>query len=96
MKGTVYMVSLKVTAKVCSRLGSVKDVEKRQKHEVQSLFIRVKVGLLIAKPIRRGAFLVGSNGKSKWVTFKYEHLPIYFHHSGLLGHDIKHCARHFA
>ena len=54
------------------------------------------MALPIAKPIHRGAFLAGSEGKSTWVTFKYERLPMYFHYCGLIGHDIKHCARHFA
>lgn len=58
--------------------------------------MRVKVALPIAKPIPRDAFLAGSDGKSTWVTFKYERLPMYCHYCGLLGHNIKHCARHYA
>ena len=30
------------------------------------------------------------------VSFKYEHLPSFCHYCGLLGHDVKHCASHFA
>lgn len=50
----------------------------------------------ILKPIRRGGFLAGSDGKRNWVPFKYERLPIFCHLCRLLGHDIWHYARHFA
>ena len=30
------------------------------------------------------------------VTFKYERLPIFCHYCGLLGHDLHHCASHYA
>ena len=29
-------------------------------------------------------------------TFKYERLPIFCHYCGVLGHDLKHCAVHYA
>lgn len=29
-------------------------------------------------------------------TFKYERLPIFCHYCGILGHDLKHCAVHYA
>ena len=60
------------------------------------MFMRVKVALPISKPLRRGAFVAGSNGQRKWVSFRYERLALFCHHCGLLGHDIKHCAQHFA
>lgn len=58
--------------------------------------MRVKVAIPIVKPIRRGAFLAGSDGKSHWVAFKYERLPLFCHFCGLRGHDLKHCAPYFA
>ena len=58
--------------------------------------MRVKVAILLAKPIRRGAFLAGSEGTKHWVTLKYECLPLFCHHCGILGHDLKHCASYFA
>ena len=58
--------------------------------------MRVKVAIPLAKPIRKGAFLASSDGTSHWVTFKYERLPLFCHHCGILGHDLKHCAPYFA
>lgn len=58
--------------------------------------MRVRVALPIAKPIRRGAFIAGSDGVCTWVKFKYERLSMFCHYCGMLGHDVKHCASHFA
>ncbi|KAL0001531.1 hypothetical protein SO802_015312 [Lithocarpus litseifolius] len=90
------LVLPKIVETVGSRLGSVVEVEKKQKFEGQSYFMRVMVVIPIAKPNRRGAFLAGSDGKSHWVTFKYERLPLFCQFWGLLGHDLKHCAPYFA
>ena len=58
--------------------------------------MRVKVAVPIGKPLRREGFIVGSNGAYSWVTFKYERLPPFCHYCGLLGHNVKQCASHFA
>ncbi|KAK7824791.1 hypothetical protein CFP56_034033 [Quercus suber] len=58
--------------------------------------MRVKVALPIVKPLRRGGFIAGSDGGCSWVSFKYERLPLFCHYCGMLGHDVKHCASHFA
>jgi len=65
-------------------------VENRQKQDIANFFMHVKVALSLSKPIRRGAFLVGSNVQKTWVTFKYERLALFCHYCGLLGHDLKH------
>ena len=95
--GTPFdLVSPKIAETVGSRLGLVVEVEKKQKLEGQSYFMRVKVAIPIAKSIRRGAFLAGSDGMNHWVMFKYERLPLFCHFCSLLGHDLKHCAPYFA
>ena len=30
------------------------------------------------------------------MQFKYERLPLFYHFYGMLGHDLKHCAVHYA
>ena len=56
------MTSPTVATAVGSRLGVVKDVEKRQKQEAQNLFVRMRVFISISKPIQRGGFIAGSDG----------------------------------
>ncbi|KAK9983880.1 hypothetical protein SO802_033405 [Lithocarpus litseifolius] len=90
------MVSPQVAKEVGSQLGEVKEVEWKNRKDNISMFMRVQVALPISKPIRRGGFIVGSDGVKSWVSFKYERLPIFCHYCGLLGHDLKHCAAHYA
>ena len=90
------MASPKVAAKIGGRLGEVVEVERRKSQDTQKFFMRMKVALPTAKPLRRGAYLSGSYGQRTWVSFKYERLPLFCHCCGLLGHDIKHCAKLFA
>lgn len=51
---------------------------------------------LISKPLRRGSYIAGSDGGRPWVTSKYERLPMFCHYYGLLGHNIRHYAGHYA
>ena len=90
------MVSPQVATEVGSRLGVVEDVERRRRQDAPSYFMRVRVALPLSKPLRRGGFIVDSNGGKTWVHFKYERLPMFCHFCGVLGHDFHHCARHFA
>ena len=90
------MVSPTVAAEIGSWLRRVEEVEKRQKLEAQNMFMWVKVAIPISKPIWKGGFVAGTDGQRTWVTFKYEHLPMFCHWCGIMGHDLKHCAQHFA
>ena len=45
------------------RLGEVVEVENRRKQDDLNYFMRVKMALLISKPLRRGGFLAGSDGE---------------------------------
>ena len=74
----------------------VEEVEWKKKKDDLSMFMRVHVALPISKPIRRGGYIVGSDGGKSWISFKYERLPIFCHYCGILGHDLKHCVAHYA
>ena len=89
------MVSPTVAMEVGGRLGKVEEVEKRRNLDDQNIFMRVKVALPISKPLRRGAFLASADGERTWCKFKYERLPLFCHYCGMLGHDIRHCTKHF-
>ena len=90
------MVSPQVAREVGNRIGRVEEVEGQRRQDELNYFMRVKVAVPIGKPLRRGGFIAGSDGARSWVTFKYERLPLFCHYCGLLGHDVKHCASHFA
>ena len=90
------MISPRVASEVGSRLGVVEEVERSCRQAEQNLFMRVRVALPLEKPLRRGSFIAGLDGIRSWVKFKYERLPIFCHYCGLLGHDLHHCAKHFA
>ena len=90
------MFTSQVAKEVGSRLGAVEEVEQRRGQDELHYFMRVRVALPISKPIRRGSFIAGSDGEKHWVNFKYERLPLFCHFCGLLGHDVRNCAEHFA
>ena len=90
------LMSPKVAAKVGNKMGSVEDMERRRRTDDRKFFLSVRVALPISKPVQRGGFLLGSDGKRHWVTFKYERLPMFCHFCGILGHDLCHCPAHFA
>lgn len=79
------MISSKVATEIGNRLGTVELVEKRSKHEVHNVFMRVRVAIPISKPIQKGGFVAGSDRECCSVNFKYERLPLFCHHYGLLG-----------
>ena len=72
----------------------MKDVERCKKQDVPIYFMRVRVAMLPkSKLLKGGGFIVDLDGERTWVNFKYER---FCHFCGLLGHDLNHCARHFA
>ena len=90
------MIFAQVAREVGSRLGTVEEVVRRHRKDDINMFMRVCVALPIAKPLGRGGFIFGSDGDKMWVSFKYERLSIFCHFCGILGHDLKNCAAHFA
>ena len=90
------MILSQVVREVGSWLGTVEEVERRNRKDDINMFMRVCMALPIAKPLGRGGFIFGSDGDKMWVSFKYERLPMFSHFCGILGHDLKHCATHFA
>ena len=90
------MMSPTVATEVGKKMGVVEDVERQRRTDDHNLFLRVQVAFPISKPLRRGGFLMGSNGKRHWVTYKYERLPLFCYYCGVLGHDLRHCLEHYA
>ena len=89
------MFSPQVASEIGNRLGTVEEVERRRRQDELNFFMRVRVALPISKPLRRGAYIADFDGARTWVKFKYERLPLFCYYCGFLGHDLKHCAKHF-
>ena len=90
------MISPQVAKQIGGRLGEVEEVEWKKKRDDVNFFMRVRVALPISKPLRRGGFIVGTDRERYWVDYKYKRLPIFCHYCGILGHDFKNCAAHYA
>ena len=57
------MMSPMVATVFGKKMGVVEDMERRRWTDDQNLFLRVRVALPISKPLRRGGFLMGSDGR---------------------------------
>ena len=90
------MVSPRVAAEIGGRIGVVEEVEKRRSNDLLSLFVRVRVSVSVSKPLRRGCFVLDSEGNRIWLSFKYERLGMFCYFCGFVGHDLKHYASFFA
>uniref|UniRef100_A0ACD5U8J1 Uncharacterized protein n=1 Tax=Avena sativa TaxID=4498 RepID=A0ACD5U8J1_AVESA len=56
-------------------------------------YLRVKVKLVISKPLMRGTMVeVGEGGKVKWCPFEYEFLPDFCFICGIIGHTDRECS----
>ena len=57
------MMSPTVATVFGKKMGVVEDMERRRRTDDQNLFLRVRVALPISKPLRRGGFLMGLDGR---------------------------------
>ncbi|MBA0567157.1 hypothetical protein Golob_011913, partial [Gossypium lobatum] len=51
----------------------------------------LRVQIDVQKPLRRGVLVAVDSQEKVWVSFKYEHLPIFCFGCGRLGHGVKEC-----
>lgn len=78
---------------VGNSLGRYIETDKHSWLSEQAKFMRVRVDLPIGKPLQRGGKIVNLDGDKVWISFKYEKLPNFCFHYGILGHDQKHYPR---
>ncbi len=74
--------------------SSLGRVEKFQGHEGFAgggNYVRLRIHLDYTKPLCRGHRIRFGGSNMGWVSFKFERLPNFFYHCGLLTHDIKDC-----
>jgi len=71
-------------------LGSVLEVDVTGDGVGWGRFLRIQVVIDLTKPLDRGRALI-MQGKSLWVTFRYEKLPSFCHHCGRIFHGAYVC-----
>jgi hypothetical protein len=74
------------------KIGRVLKIDTDRNGHVRDSFIRVRVLLEISKPIRRGISVqLGKAAGKTWCELKYERLPLFCFHCGLIGHQWERC-----
>nr|GMD81146.1 uncharacterized protein LOC109179748 [Ipomoea batatas] len=58
-------------------------------------FMRIRVEIDVAKPLKRKMKLKKNGGEWVWVEFRYERLPTFYFLCGLLGHSDRYCEKNF-
>lgn len=71
-------------------IGSVEEVDVTGDGVGWGRCLRIRVYIDITKPLKRGRALV-LNGKSNWVSFRYEKLPQFCYFCGRIYHAGKPC-----
>ncbi|KAK7850647.1 uncharacterized protein CFP56_044066 [Quercus suber] len=74
-----------------AKLEEVLDVDVAESRVHWGKFLRVRVQIDVTKKIVRGKRIVIEGGEQRWITFKYERLPNFCYHCGLLSHGLKDC-----
>ena len=72
--------------------GHMYEVDNKTFLSDQARFIRIRVGISLKKPIRRGGWVANPEGDQVRVGFKYERLVGFCYQCGMLGHEMKDCS----
>ena len=67
------------------------DVDVAESRVHWGKFLRVRVQIDVTKKIVKGKRIIVEGGEQRWITFKYERLPNFCYHCGLLNHGLKDC-----
>jgi hypothetical protein len=79
-----------IAVKIGESLGRLEDVDFAGDGPGWGRCVRIRVELELAKPLERGRAL-RLDGKSYWVSFKYEKLPMFCFECGRIVHGEKGC-----
>ncbi|XP_059432440.1 uncharacterized protein LOC132165775 [Corylus avellana] len=86
----LHCMSKTVGAKIGATLGDLEEVDAAADGIGWGRFLRIRVRIDITKPLEQGRELhIG--GKSVWVKFKYENLPLFCFHCGCIVHGEMGC-----
>jgi hypothetical protein len=85
-------MSREVGFKLGASVGKVEEVDTDKDEIGWGEFLRVKILIDLYKPLSRGCMLK-FDGKSSLIGFKYEHLPKFCFHYGVICHGIEGCLK---
>ena len=74
-----------------SSIGEVMEVDVPDSGVVWGKSLRVRVRIDATKRLIRGKKITIEGGAARWVQFKYERLPNFCYHCGLLSHALRDC-----
>ncbi|XP_059458343.1 uncharacterized protein LOC132187940 [Corylus avellana] len=86
----LFCMTKGVGKKIGESLGALEDVDVAGEGAGWGRCLQVRVSIDLTKPLERGRVLELS-GKSSWVSFKYEKLPIFCFNCGRIVHGDKGC-----
>lgn len=75
-----------------NRIGRALAVDTEDDGSAVGGFLRIKVKIVICKPLMRGILVEGEEGEDDcWCPIRYEFIPNFFYGCGRLGHVEKEC-----
>lgn len=89
-------MNLTVARDVGAKLGRYITADVDSDAEAWGKSLRVRAEIDITKPLRRGVVIRLNNGLERWAELKYERLPNFLFHCGIIGHRLKDWAKHRA
>jgi hypothetical protein len=73
-------------------IGEVKKMDDDKAGKASGPFLRGRVSIEIAKPLRRGVLLkMKKDGEPEWFAVQYEKLPFFCLAYGVMGHSQLEC-----
>jgi hypothetical protein len=81
-----------VGLKLGASVGRVEEVDTDKDEVGWGEFLRVKINIDLYKPLSRGR-MIKFDGKSTLVGFKFEHLPKFCYHCGVICHGVEGCLK---
>ncbi|XP_031126222.1 uncharacterized protein LOC116028601 [Ipomoea triloba] len=91
----VGFMSDKVARMIGNHVGIYEQSDSRSFDGIWRTFIRVRTTIDVTKPLKAKMKMKKPGGEWFWVTLRYERLPSFCFHCGIIGHADKFCPEAF-